>query len=201
MRVIWFAAELAVFCSAPATAQEPCELHIFPTDHVDVLTKLWPGLVGEALAGQPQPKSILLHDIPAGLQIDAVETFASRSPQFDQWKLIPETKSVDFKVSTKQKSRLSNSKATCYAEISVASIFFTSNILAGKHIGVLIVTRQFNDPSGKLKITKMGGASKLLIYPESNSSMAEAGRQEVQAGFKMAVQQSMEKFAKPSKNR
>lgn len=191
---------LLLLSSAPAFSQEACELHIFPTDDVVLATKLWPnGLAADLLAGAAPPKGVILRELPAGLQIEAARQALNGDPRLAAYALVPEEKRIDYKSAVKIKTRLVDSGKACHAELVLVNIVFSDTGLTHKKIGVMSVLREFDPPTGKLKLTKLGGAARLEIFPPQDGTLTKAATDDLANGFREAFAQSVAKFLKPDR--
>lgn len=186
--------------SAGASAQESCELHIFPTKEVTLFTKLGNyGLLTEALAGSAPPKEIILQNLPVDVQFDAAKNAVMTNARFANYSFSLNERVIDYKSAVKTKERLSTSPNGCYAELVLVNIAYSDSALTAKKIGIMSVLREFSDASGKPKITKLGGAAKLAMFPTEEAATREVVRQDLAQGFREAFKQSVEKFLKPKR--
>lgn len=184
--------------AAQSTATGPvCELHVFPSDNVFLSTKLWPdGAVAGLLEGKAPSQAVILRDLPPATQLNALKAAIERSPQFAGWVVYPESRAVNYKSATKHASRLSASRANCYAEFAVTQLVYTSNALVSKRIGAMSVLREFGATGTKPRITKIGGASKLSLYPSKDAASADVARAELAKSLEVSFQESIAKFVK-----
>lgn len=191
-----------LLASAQAAAQPSeggplCELHVFPSDNVFLSTKLWrDGAIAGLLEGTAPSKEIILRDLPPATQLRAAKAAIERSPQFAGWVVHEEAKAIDYKTATKDKSRLSASRAHCYAEFAVTQLVYTSNAFVSKRMGGMYVLREFGAAGTKPRITKLGGASKLSLYPPKDAASAEAAREELAKSLETSFEESIAKFVK-----
>lgn len=193
---------LLIFHITPAHAsdQESCEAHIFPTNHVEVLNSLGNyGLITAALSGSEPSKELILKNLPYDVQFDAAKRALSQDPALSKYDYFINEKVIDYKSSMKIKNRLTNSQSTCYAELTLVSIVFSDTALTYKKIGIMSTLREFDRSTGKIKITKLGGAGRLEIFPSKDVSVAEAAKDDLARGFRDAFQQSVKKFLKPDR--
>jgi hypothetical protein len=180
------------------SAQDACELHIFPTTEVTNATKLGNyGLLTDVLAGEAAPEGMIFRELPFDAQFDAVKSVLAKNPRFSGYQLILADQAIDYKSATKNKSRLTGSQAVCYSEMALTNIVFSHSALTKRKIGVMPVLREFLASSPNPKITKMGGASELHIFPANNTAPVEAAKHDLITAFQAAIQQSLDKFLKP----
>ena len=183
--------------SAQVSAQEDCEVHIFPTTNVEILNKLGSyGALSEALAGASPSKDTILNQLSSDIQIDAVRSTLGKDQRFVGYQFIAQEKTIDYKTAVKNKTRLTSSNAICYLEIAMVSIVFSDSALTSKKIGIMAVVREFDQGSDNPKIKKLGGASKLESFPQEDKATADAQSFDYADGFQNAFKQSVLKFWK-----
>lgn len=183
-----------------AVAQDACEIHIFPTNNITSATKLGNyGLLTELLAGDGAPEGMILRDLPFDAQFEATRAIFAQNARFSGYRFLLADKVVDYKSATKNRARLTGSTAVCYAELALTDIVFSHSALTHRKIGVMPILREFTDNPEKPAITKMGGAGKLQIFPTADVLKAEAAKDDLFVAFKLALQQSIDKFLKPKR--
>lgn len=186
---------LAIQASAVPASQ--CELHVFPTEKITVMTSLGNGLLLGAFAGREQPKEIFLRDLPKETQVSAVATIPdlASSLGYGTVTVVPETASFDIKAAKKTTTRLTGSQASCYSELVFTDVVYSANGLNGRHIGSMSVLRRFD--SGRLvSVSQMGGAGKLHVYPSPRAEDQSAARNELVSAFRESVQNAIRRFGK-----
>lgn len=186
--------------SSPAFSQEACALHIFPTDDVVLATQLWPnGLAADLLAGVAPPKDIIRNALPPSVQIAAARSALGRDARLSKYALVPEDRRIDYKSAVKVKTSLVETGKACHAELVLVNIVFSDTALTHKKIGVMSVLREFDPSTGKLKLTKLGGAAKLNVFPTQDGTLDQAARDDLANGFHQAFGESVDKFLKPDR--
>ena len=186
---------LALAIQVSAGTNEQCELHVFPTENIKVWTSLGNGALLGALAGRDQPKDIFLRDLPTQTQISAVAAIPNLASGlgYPSVVVVPETASFDLKTAKKTTTRLTNSQASCYSELVITEVIYTSNALNGRHIGSMSVLRRFD--SGRLiSVSQMGGAGKLSLYPSPRPEDQPTARDELLDAFRESIQNAMRRL-------
>ena len=193
---IMFLALLAI--PGNAIAQDACEVYVFPTNKITSATRLGNyGLMTDLLAGQAAPEGMVFRDLPFDAQFEATKSIFAQHPRFANFTFLMADKVIDYKSATKSKTRLTASTAICYAELTLTDIVYSHYAISSRKIGVMPILREFTDNPGKPVITKMGGSSKLQVFPTTDVSLAEAAKQDLFVAFQGALQQAMDKFLKP----
>jgi hypothetical protein len=170
---------------APAAAAPPCELHFWGSE--EALTSNYSGVggaVGGALAGpRPKTKAGLSGDLPMDVQAEALR-------RLDLARLLgmPGVQVVEGKRPLVAKAgkpgpRLTDSKATCYAELVVDMIGYRSHITAGRDFGARYILRRFPGGARIARIDKGGKDVGLKIYPAKKPENHAAGLEELAAAF------------------
>ena len=183
-----------------AIAQDACEIYVFPTNKITSATRLGNyGLMTDLLAGGAAPEGMVLRDLPFDAQFEATKSIFAQNPRFASYTFLMADRVIDYKLATKNKMRLTASTATCYAELTLTDIVYSHYLISSRKIGVMPILREFTGNPEKPVITKMGGSSKLHVFPTNDISMAEAAKHDLFLAFQAALQQAMDKFLKPKR--
>ena len=181
-----------------AIAQDTCEVYVFPTNKITSATRLGNyGLMTDLLAGQAAPEGMVLRDLPLDAQFEATKSIFAQNPRFASYTFLMADRAIAYKTATKNKTRLTASTAICYAELTLTDIVYSHYAISSRKIGVMPILREFTNNPEKPVITKMGGSSKLQVFPTTDVSISEAAKQDLFLSFKAALQQAMDKFLKP----
>ena len=203
-RIFSSVAFLALACPlAAATAQAPtaeatlpaaCELHVWPAERFSALTT---GLLGGGLLdaaghakGDRQRKSSIADALDSPSQVAALASLdltallrqrAATIVQHDE----PLTRHTVNDI----KTRRSDSKSPCYAELIVADIFYQKAAIYGRSLRTLFIYREFGDASNATRIYKGWGGNGLKLFPPRPGEDAEAANAELVAVFKANFQE------------
>ncbi|MXO66517.1 hypothetical protein [Altericroceibacterium endophyticum] len=188
-------AETPVAAQNGATAQpSACELHVFPTTEGQAqTTSLLSGMgvlgavadaashkgknvsdaeyLRDALGPQMQMEALQSVDLPAELSMPA------------DTQIVYETPIADRKITTKAKTRLSDSSAPCYAELVITQNLYQKKMIYGRSLNNRFIFKDFRDGVQKAKLVKGRGGNGLSHFPPENEDGIEAADADLREAF------------------
>lgn len=185
-----------VMMSSPALAQDiPCELHVWParaTNSVTagVLSNFGP--IG-AYADLESNRDATLHDQLALIEtltppIQAQTMVSVDLPQLlglGQVRLIFQGGNFEPRSVPKQRSRMSQSTAPCYAELIVSLNEFRKSAVRGRSLKTQLTFKDFR--GGRVRIVTANEASAVRNFPAQTPEQAAQARQGISDAFAMNV--------------
>ena len=192
--VVVAAAAACTFAALPAQAQQSdCELHVFPTLEGQAMTTgllAGFGVVGaiadaaanadrnineaeylkEALGPKYQVQMFKTMDLPGELGLEGA-------------KVIFEEPIADRNITTKAKTRLTDSTAACYAELIVTQNFYTKKAIYGRSLNSRYVFKDFRGGQTETKLVKGRGGNGLSHFPPKTTDETEAAEEDLRQAF------------------
>lgn len=172
--------------SAAAISGEACELHIFPTTEGQAQTTGWLsglGAVGAVVdAASNQSRNVndaeYLRDalgpqfqVEALQSIDVVETL--HLPEGTQ--VVFEVPIADRDITTKVKTRLTESTAPCYVELIVTQNLYQKRAIYGRSLNNRFIYKDFRNGEEEADMVKGRGGNGLSSFPpETEEERVEA---------------------------
>ena len=181
--------------ASPAIAQAPtCELHVFPTLEGQAQTTGWLagfGVVG-AIADAAEHKDgnisnaeYLKTSLGPENQVIALKTIdvpaALKLPAGTQ--LIYETPIADRGITTKAKTRLTNSTAPCYAELLITQNFYIKRAIYGRSLNNRFIFKDFRGGKTAADLVKGRGGNKLSQFPPESVAERPAADADLRSAF------------------
>jgi hypothetical protein len=184
--------------SAQAAAAAPdsaCELHFWPTE--EAMTGNNP-FINSALQPGTTTRDVLLEALPPQAQVAGLERLdLAGLLAMPGVRVILESQPIRTSVATRQRTRLTASTASCYAELFVKRMGYRTDPFFGRDFGAVFIYRRFAPGGAAAQIVQGDGEVGLRIFPARQESQREAAREEMVAAFGT----SFEKFARDKLNR
>ncbi|MFM9852809.1 MAG: hypothetical protein ACKVOJ_08415 [Sphingomonadaceae bacterium] len=183
-------AMIATGAQAQDAAPAACELHVWPAERMTSITTglLGGGLLDAAIhsgkdaSNKAQLASAL--DSPSQLaalqSLDLNQLLALKAGTT----IVPHEMPIERKSMNKVKARRSDSKATCYAELIVADVFYQKAAIYGRSLKTLFLYRDFGNDQKIDTEFKAWGGNGLKLFPPKPGEDATAALDELGSVFK-----------------
>lgn len=199
LKVVGLVAGLAMTAgiSSIATAQdaeetaagEACELHVYPTLEGQAQTTglLGGGFIDEAIhRDQNVSDAEYLRDaLGPRFQVEAFQTIdvagALGLPAGTE--VIYQTPIADRDITTKVKTRLSDSDASCYAELIVTQNMYLKRAIYGRSLNNRFIFKDFRNGEDEAKLVKGRGGNGLSVFPPDTADQREAADADLRQAF------------------
>lgn len=185
----------ATTAKSDIAAVEPvCSLHVFPTIEGQAQTTGWlsalgaVGAVADAAsnANRNVSDAEYLRDalgpqfqVSAFREIDMVEALGL--PEGTE--VIYETPIADRKITTKVKTRLTDSGADCYAEFIVTQNLYMKTAIYGRSLNNRFIFKDFRDGATEAKLVKGRGGNGLSLFPPETPEGRDAADGDLRQAF------------------
>lgn len=182
--------------AAPPASQEPlpaCELHVFPTLEGQAMTTTLLsgfgviGAVADAATNKGRNISeaaYLKEALGPRLQVEALKALDMVAAlKLPPSQVIFETPIADRKITTKAQTRLSNSTASCYAELIVTQNFYQKKAIYGRSLNNRFVFKDFRMDKTKASLVKGRGGNGLSHFPPKTTDETEAAELDLRTAF------------------
>lgn len=171
-----------------------CELHVFPTleGQAQTTTLLSGfgviGAVADAAANKDRNISeaeYLKEALGPRFQVAALETIDLRTElkMPADTEIIYETPIADRKITTKVKTRLTESTAPCYAELIITQNLYQKKAIYGRSLNNRFIFKDFRNGEEKAKMVKGRGGNGLSHFPPKTTDETEAAEADLLAAF------------------
>lgn len=198
---------MAVGLAGPALAQdaagEACELHVFPTTEGQAQTTgLLSGLgvvgaVADAAANADRNVSdaeYLRDALGPRFQVSAFESIdvAASVGMPEGTEVIYQTPISDRDITTKVKTRLSDSTASCYAELIVTQNLYIKRMIYGRSLNNRFIFKDFRGGEEEASMVKGRGGNGLTVFPPETPEQ----RDDADADLRQAFLANFQEYAK-----
>ncbi|MXO72728.1 hypothetical protein [Alteraurantiacibacter buctensis] len=195
-------AALVLALGTPAMAQEDCELHVFPTVEGQAQTTSWLsglgviGAVADAAGHEDENVSDAdyLRDalgprfqVEAFQSIDLVNTL--KLPAGTQ--VIYETPIADRDITTEVQTRLTESTASCYAELIVTQNLYLKRAIYGRSLNNRFIFKDFRNGVTEAEMVRGRGGNGLTMFPPETPE----GRPDADADLRQAFLANFQEYA------
>lgn len=184
----------AVALADAVEAAPTCELRVFPTlegqaQTTGLLSGM--GIVGAiADAAKNKDRNIseaeyLQEALGPKFQVRALESIdiVSELHMPEGTAVFYETPIADRKVTTKVKTRLTDSTAPCYAELIVTQNLYQKKAIYGRSLNNRFIFKDFRDGKTETKLVKGRGGNGLSHFPPKTTDETEAAEADLLAAF------------------
>ncbi len=186
--------EEAVAVETVATEPKPeCELHIFPSLEGEAQTTGWlsgfgiVGAIADAAANDGKNKSegdYLRDALGPQMQVQSLKSIELvKELNLPEAQIIFQEPIEDRKITTKQKTRLTDSTATCYVEFLVTQNFYRKAAIYGRSLNNRFIFKDFRDGLEETKLVKGRGGNSLKHFPPKTPEESEAAEADLQQAF------------------
>ncbi|TMM48733.1 hypothetical protein [Qipengyuania marisflavi] len=178
--------------AVPQTAT--CELHVFPTTEGQAQTTSLlsgfgvVGAIADAAANKDRNISeaeYLKEALGPRLQVAAlaeIDLVAElKMPEGTQ--IIYETPIADRKITTKVKTRLTESTAPCYAELIVTQNLYQKKAIYGRSLNNRFIFKDFRTGKTETDMVKGRGGNGLSQFPPKTTDETEAAESDLRGAF------------------
>lgn len=178
----------------PVPAPPICELRVFPTLEGQAQTTGWLsgfGVIGAiADAAKNQDRNIseaeyLREALGPRFQVEALGTIdlitELKLPEGTE--VSYETPIADRKITTKAKTRLTDSSADCYAELIVTQNLYKKAAIYGRSLNNRFIFKDFRTGETTTKLVKGRGGNGLKHFPPKTTDETEAAEADLLAAF------------------
>jgi hypothetical protein len=188
----------AIAAPAQAAAEPACSLHVFPTieGQAQNIGLFGPGLLNEAINGEKNVANAeyMRDALSPRFQVEAFKTIdlvkALGLPEGTE--VVYEVPIADRDITTKAKTRLTESTATCYAELIVTQNLYQQKIIYGRSLNNRFIFKDFRGGLKTTKLVKGRGGNGISEFPPKT----EADRPKADADLRRAFLANFEEYAK-----
>ncbi len=179
---------------AAQTAAPACELRVFPTlEGQAQTTSLLSGFgiigaVADAAANKDRNISeaeYLKEALGPKFQVDALQTIdLVKELKLPEGTVVTyETPIADRKITTKAKTRLTDSAAPCYAELLVTQNFYQKKAIYGRSLNNRFIFKDFRTGKTQATLVKGRGGNGLEHFPPKTTDETEAAEADLRQAF------------------
>jgi len=179
---------------APAANAAACELHVFPTLEGQALTTGWlvgfgvVGAVADAAANKDNNISdaeYLKTALGPEFQVSALRTIdLVKSLKLPEGTRVSfETPISDRGITTKAKTRLSSSTASCYAELIVTQNLYRKAAIYGRSLNNRFIFKDFRNGKTQADLIKGRGGNGLSHFPPESAAERPAADEDLRNAF------------------
>lgn len=182
--------EPAAAAPADAAGPPPCELHVWPAERMSSMTTglLGGGLLDAAIHANKDAsnRASLASALDSPSQLDALQSLdlnglLARKPGTI---IVRHETPIERKTMNKVKTRRSDSKAACYAELIVADVFYQKAAIYGRSLRTLFMLRDFGNDDVIDYEYKAWGGNGLKLFPPKEGEDSTAALDELVTVFK-----------------
>lgn len=204
MTIVGFAAALATTASASAqdaveAAAEPtCSLHVWPTieGQAQNFGLLGPGLINQAInSGKNMTNAEYMREaLSPRFQVEAFKTIdlPAEVGMPAGTEVIFEVPIADRDITTKAKTRLSESTEDCYAELIVTQNLYQKKMIYGRSLNNRFIFKDFRGGKEKTKMIKGRGGNGIKHFPPKTVE----DRPKADADLQRAFIENFQEYAK-----
>ena len=188
------AATLLAGGSTAALAQEACELHVFPTLEGQAQSTSWLsglgviGAVADAAGHEDENVSdadYLRDALGPRFQVEAFQSIdlveALNLPAGTE--VVYETPIADRDITTEVKTRLTDSTATCYAELIVTQNLYLKRAIYGRSLNNRFIFKDFRNGVREAEMVRGRGGNGLSMFPPETPEGREAADADLRQAF------------------
>jgi hypothetical protein len=186
--------------AAPAQAQSApaCSLHVFPTieGQAQNIGLFGPGLINEAINSEKNVSNAeyMREALSPRFQVDAFKTIdlvkALGLPAGTE--IVYEVPIADRDITTKAKTRLTDSTVDCYAELIVTQNLYQQKVIYGRSLNNRFIFKDFRGGLKTAKLVKGRGGNGVSEFPPKT----EEDRPKADADLRRAFLANFEEYAK-----
>lgn len=180
--------------TAETTVESSCELHVFPTLEGQAQTTSMlsgfgiVGAIADAAANKDRNISeaeYLKEALGPKFQVHALQSIdiVSELGMPEGTTVTYETPIADRKITTKVKTRLTNSTAPCYAELLVTQNFYKKAAIYGRSLNNRFIFKDFRTGKSETKLVKGRGGNGLSHFPPKTTDETEAAEEDLRQAF------------------
>lgn len=183
--------------SAQAAAAE-CSLHVFPTieGQAQNIGLFGPGLINQAInSGKNVSNAEYMRDaLSPRFQVEAFKTIdvATAVGMPEGTEVVYEQPIADRDITTKAKTRLTESTADCYAELIVTQNLYQKKVIYGRSLNNRFIFKDFRGGKEKTEMVKGRGGNGISEFPPET----EEDRPKADADLRRAFLANFEEYAK-----
>ncbi|TIX51309.1 hypothetical protein [Alteraurantiacibacter aquimixticola] len=195
LSVSYSGAVLAQDDAAPAPAAEACELHVFPTiegqaQNIGFLSAAG-GVIGAAVeAANNEDRNIseaeyLRDALGPRFQVESFQTIdlPEALALAEGTQVIYETPIADRNITTRVKTRLTESTAPCYVELIVTQNLYQKKVIYGRSLNNRFIFKDFRNGEEEARLVKGRGGNGLTHFPPETVEEREAADADLRQAF------------------
>lgn len=188
----------AMLFSASASAQDGCELHVWPTieGQAQNIGLLGPGVLNQAINGKKNISNAeyMREALSPRFQVEAFKTIdlAASVGMPEGTEVIYEQPIADRDITTKAKTRLTDSDAECYAELIVTQNLYQKKMIYGRSLNNRFIFKDFRGGLESTKMIKGRGGNGISEFPPET----EEDQPKADADLRRAFLLNFEEYAK-----
>lgn len=178
---------------AVETSAEPetpvCELHIFPTTEGQAqnIGLFGPGLINSAINADKNVSNAeyMREALSPRFQVEAFKTIdvAASVGMPEGTEVVYQTPISDRDITTKVKTRLSDSTEECYAELIVTQNLYQKKMIYGRSLNNRFIFKDFRNGVKKAKMIKGRGGNGLSHFPPETVEERDAADADLRKAF------------------
>lgn len=194
------AALVALAAPAAAQSEAACELHVFPTIEGQAQTTglLGGGLIDDAIhADRNVSDAEYLRDaLGPQFQVRAFQSIdvAAAVGMPEGTEVIYQTPIADRDITTKVKTRLSDSDAECYAELIVTQNLYLKRMIYGRSLNNRFIFKDFRGGKSEANLVKGRGGNGLSVFPPETAEERDAADADLRQAFLANFQEYAARF-------
>ncbi|MXO89474.1 hypothetical protein [Pontixanthobacter aquaemixtae] len=156
---------------AEEAAEAPCELHVFPTTEGQAQNfgLFGPGLINSAINADNNVSNAeyMREALSPRFQVEAFRSIdvAASVGMPDGTEVVYQTPISDRDITTKVKTRLSDSEHECYAELIVTQNLYQKKMIYGRSLNNRFIFKDFRGGIEKANMVKGRGGNGLSHFP------------------------------------
>lgn len=193
-----FTAAISASAQNQAAAEPACSLHVFPTieGQAQNIGLFGPGLINEAINSEKNTSNAeyMREALSPRFQIDAFKTIdlAKALGMPAGTEIIYEVPIADRDITTKAKTRLTDSTAKCYAELIVTQNLYQQKVIYGRSLNNRFIFKDFRGGLTETKMVKGRGGNGISEFPPETPE----DRPKADADLRRAFLANFEEYAK-----
>lgn len=194
------AALVALAAPAAAQSEAACELHVFPTIEGQAQTTglLGGGFIDDAIhADRNVSDAEYLRDaLGPQFQVRAFQSIdvAAAVGMPEGTEVIYQTPIADRDITTKVKTRLSDSDAECYAELIVTQNLYLKRMIYGRSLNNRFIFKDFRNGEDEARMIKGRGGNGLSVFPPETAEERDAADADLRQAFLANFQEYAARF-------
>lgn len=183
-----------------AAAESICSLHVFPTieGQAQNIGLFGPGLINQAInADKNVSNAEYMRDaLSPRFQVEAFKTIdlAKSVGMPAGTEVIYETPIADRDITTKAKTRLTDSKEDCYAELIVTQNLYQQKVIYGRSLNNRFIFKDFRGGLEETTMIKGRGGNGLSHFPPETAEERPAADADLQRAFLANFEEYAKRF-------
>ncbi|MDN3646091.1 hypothetical protein QWY75_07715 [Pontixanthobacter aestiaquae] len=188
--------------AAEDAAEPVCELHVYPTieGQAQNIGLFGPGLINSAINSDKNISNAeyMREALSPRFQVDAFKTIdvAASVGMPEGTEVIYQTPIADRDITTKVKTRLSDSTEACYAELIVTQNLYQKKMIYGRSLNNRFIFKDFRGGKEKTKMVKGRGGNGISEFPPKTVEDRPAADADLRQAFLANFDEYSKRFRK-----